>query len=72
MDGTEDDLLDNGSEEAFERFQASEVEDAEELNANLQVELVNRDSYGLELDSESDIDSAHEDDFEFDLGSPER
>ena len=72
MDATEDDLFDNRSEDAFEGFHASEVEDAEELNTNLQAELVNRDLYRLELDSDSNIDSAHKDDSEYDPGSSGR
>ena len=71
MDGTEDDLFNQEEEEgAFEGFPATEVEDAEELNANMQAGLTVQDTQDTELYPESDIDSEYQDDYDFDPGSP--
>ena len=69
MDGIEDDLLSaEQNDDTFEGFEAAEVEDAAEHHANLQAELVNE--IELDPDSDTDVDSVHQDDYEYDPGSP--
>ena len=63
MDGTQDELFNNEDEENFDRFADTEIQDAEEANANMQTEI--------QLESDvSDVDSEHEQDFDCDPGSP--
>ena len=72
MDRTEDDLfnLEEEEEESFEGFPAAEVEDAEELNVNMQAGLTVQNTQDIELYPESDVDSEYQDDYDFDAGSP--
>ena len=69
MGGTEDDLFDQDDDE-FEGFHPREVEDAEELNANMQAELAHQDTPNIEIYSESDENPTDQEDYDTDPGIP--
>ena len=68
MDGSEDDLFDmaDNEDEDFEGFSSTDVQDAEVHSAN----MLGTDSVQCEIDAESDIDYAHEEDMDYGPMSP--
>ena len=68
MDGTEDDLFndDDEGDDSFDGFDERDVKDAQQYNDNVQAEHIHE----MELDTDSDVDSVHQDDYECDPGSP--
>ena len=68
MDGCEDDLFDMADyeDEDFEGFSSTDVQDAEVHSAN----MLGTDNVQYEIDAESDIDSAHEEDMDYEAMSP--
>ena len=69
MDGTEDDLFNmNDNEGTFEGFNAADLGEAQEHNANILSGIENEAEF--EIDVESDNDSAHEEDLDYKPMSP--